>query len=126
MTKKKVPLVENYIDKAKFEPLHLKNNVTKELFMKYMNLVLLEIKIPPSVKCFKEIHPEYLFHKFIHFVRHDMNCNYLVKKVIGRFNGNKETKRERDFEYLFTGKENYNYMQNFPNLVFMMKIYVKN
>ena len=56
-----VPPVENCIDKAKCKPLHLKNNVTKELFMKCMNLDLVEAKISASVKCFKDIRPEKFF-----------------------------------------------------------------
>ena len=74
--------VEHYIDKARCEPIHLKNNVSKELFMKCMNLVLIEAKIPSSIKYFKEIQPENLFFKFIKFVKHDMNCNYLSKKLV--------------------------------------------
>ena len=58
----------------------MKNNVTKELFMKWKFLVLVEDKIPKSVKCFKDIQPENLLDKFIHFAKHDMNCNYLGKK----------------------------------------------
>ena len=53
-----VPLLENYIDKAKCEHLHLKNNFTKELLVKCMNHVLVEAKVPASIKCFQDIHPE--------------------------------------------------------------------
>ena len=35
-----VPLVGDYIDSAKAEPLHIKNNVTKELFMKLFRIVI--------------------------------------------------------------------------------------
>ena len=34
------PLLGEYIDKAKCEPLHLKNNTVKELFLKILNRVL--------------------------------------------------------------------------------------
>ena len=75
----------------------MKNNVTKELFMKWKFLVLVEDKIPKSVKWFKDIQPENLLDKFIHFGKHDMNCNYLGKKrewrVKQNFNENKETKK---------------------------------
>ena len=117
-----VPPVENCIDKVKCEPLHLKNNVTKELFLKCMNLDLVEAKIPASVKCFKDIRPEKIFHKFIHFVKHDMNCNYLAKKLFSWFNENKKTKKDKNSGFLFRGKESYHYMHNFPNLIFMLKI----
>ena len=35
-----VPLVGTYIGKAKAEPLHLKNNVCKEIFLKVWNVVI--------------------------------------------------------------------------------------
>jgi len=37
-----IPLVGNYIDRAKCEPLHLKNNTTKELFMKVFVVAISE------------------------------------------------------------------------------------
>ena len=40
-----VPLFERYIDLAKSEPLHLKNNTVKELYMKVMKIVLSQTKI---------------------------------------------------------------------------------
>lgn len=85
-----VAFVENYTDQVllkidyidKCKPLHLKTNVTKEFFMNHMNLVLVEAKISSSVNCFKDIHPRNRFHKIMHFVKHDMNCNYFRKKLL--------------------------------------------
>ena len=41
-----IPLVGNYIDKAYCEPLHVKNNVVKELFLEVMNITLSETSCP--------------------------------------------------------------------------------
>ena len=103
-----VPLVGEYIDIARCEPLHLKNNCTKELFMKIFNIVVAESKLPSSIKAFKEIAENNLFHRFLMYVKSDMNSNYLVKKLIAWFNDNKESKKERQFGFRFRGKESYN------------------
>ena len=41
----KIPLVGEYINLARCEPLHLKNNCTKELFMKVLNITIAEAKL---------------------------------------------------------------------------------
>ena len=58
-------LVGEYIDIARCGPLHLKNNCTKELFMKVFNTVIAESKFPTSIKCFKEVSENNFFHKFL-------------------------------------------------------------
>ena len=50
-----VPLVGEFIDLAKCEPLHLKNNVCKEMFMKLLSVVISQACIPNSIKYFKEV-----------------------------------------------------------------------
>ena len=102
-----VALVENYTDQVllkidyidKCKPLHLKTNFTKEFFTNHMNLVLVEAKISPSVNCFKDIHLRNTFHKFTHFVKHDMNSNYFPKKVVVWFNENKQIKKKGIFDF---------------------------
>jgi len=79
------PLVSHHIDRAKSEPLHLKNNVTKEMFMK-----LLHICIDPSnlksIKCFNDINENELVACFVSYIRKEMGCNYLSKKIIQWYN----------------------------------------
>ena len=53
-----------------------------------------------------------------------MNSNYLVKMLIAWFNDNKESKKERQFGFLFRGKESYNYLKGFPQLFDMLPLLV--
>ena len=117
----KVPLMEEYIDLARCEPLHLKNNCTKELFMKILDIVISEAKLPSNVKNFKDVPELNIFHQFIVFVKTDMNSNFLAKKLIAWFNENKESKQERIFGFRFRGQESANYLQSFPSLIDMVK-----
>ena len=74
-----IPLLEQYIDLARCEPLHLKNNVVKELFMKVLRVVLAQVNFT-GITSFRNLHGENLFVNFIDFVKVDMNCNHLAKK----------------------------------------------
>jgi len=112
-----VPLLEKYIDKAKSEPLHLKNNTTKELFMKILKAVLSVAEIPSSVKMFSELSSLNLLSYFIGFVAKDMNCNYLAKKLRQWFNESSDFKNEKNFSFRFRGKESYHFLQHFPMLI---------
>ena len=76
-----VPLLEEHITKAKAEPLHLKNNVVKEHFMKLFQIVFACNNIA-VFKSFKEIPPQYTLPKFIEVLRHKMDCNFLSKKLL--------------------------------------------
>ena len=101
------PLVSTYIDCGMCEPLHLKNNTVKEMFMKVKNIVISQAKN--------------LFVVFIEFIRTDMNSNYLAKKLIAWFNENKTAGKERDFGFHFRGRESLNYLKGFPSLIKMLK-----
>ena len=60
-----IPLVGEFIDCATCEPLHLKNNTVKEMFMKVLNAVLYQANISSDIKRYKEL---YTCTKFIlHF-----------------------------------------------------------
>ncbi|XP_057305419.1 uncharacterized protein LOC130642350 [Hydractinia symbiolongicarpus] len=105
------PLVGQYIDRAKAEPLHLKNNVVKEHFIKIFALVY------PigSFKIFSEIPCNQTFQKFVEFIRSKMNCNFLAKKITTWFNENKK-KDQCSFTYRFGGKESVAFLKNFPEM----------
>ena len=77
-----IALVGKYIDKAYCEPLHLKNNVVKEMFLKVMNITLSETISQKTLKRFHELSEGNLFFDFIQSVKNGMNCNFLAKKII--------------------------------------------
>jgi len=110
-----VPLMESYIDRAKCEPLHLKNNTTKELFLKVMRIALSEAKLY-NVKKHSDINDDNLWNRFLLFVKSQMGCNFLVKKIIQWFNEN-SGKVDKDFTFRFRGKESLAYIQRFPKLI---------
>ena len=74
----KSPLVGKYIDNAKAEPLHLKNNVVNEQFMKLLKIAIACGHLN-SFKSFKEVPENNSFQRLIQFVRKDMGCNFLSK-----------------------------------------------
>ena len=113
-----IPLVGKFIDVAKAEPLHLKNNTTKEQFMKLFKICLAETNIGKA-KCYSEIAKDTLFVKFVEFIHSEMNCNFLSKKIQRWFNDNCG-KNEHDFAFRFRGKESFNFMQKFPELIMMI------
>ena len=114
-----VPIVETYVDKAKAEPLHLKNNVVKEQFMKLLKICIAKTNLK-GVKSFSEVDVKSLFAMFTEFVRKEMNCNFLSKKVKRWFNDNGGKIVFKDFSFRFRGKESFNFLQNFPMLISMV------
>ena len=120
------PLVEKYVDLAKCEPLHLKNNVCKEMFMKHLAIVLSEANISNDVKCFKELLEENLFVRFVSFVRKDMKCNFLEKKLTTWFNENHLSSKKQEFSFRFGGKESNHYLKYFPQLVSFLRNSITN
>ena len=111
----KFPLIGKFIDMAKAEPLHLKNNTVKERFMCLFRICVSQSKLQ-SVKCYKEISAECLFYKFVNFIKTTMNCNFLSKKIVRWFNDNLG-KTEKDFTFRFRGKESLMYLRHFPILI---------
>ena len=73
--------MESYIDKAKCEPLDLKHNTVKELFLEVLKLVLSLANIPTTAKKYKDLPVNNLFLFFINFVRKDLNCNLMEVKT---------------------------------------------
>ena len=113
-----VPIIGEYIDRVKCEPLHLKNNVVKEMFLKLMKICTGHSNLK-NLKSFSEIPENSLFVKFTKFVREEMNSNFLSKKIRIWFNDNKG-KVEQDFSFRFRGKESGNYLKHFPELIKMI------
>ena len=111
----KFPLIGKFIDMAKAEPLHLKNNTVKERFMCLFRICVSQSKLQ-SVKCYKEISAECLFYKFVNFIKTTMNCNILSKKIVRWFTDNLG-KTEKDFTFGFRGKESLMYLRHFHMLI---------
>ena len=70
-------------------------------------------------KSFKDISNDNLFSKFVNFVRKDMGCNFLVKKIERWFNDN-SGKVEKEFTFRFRGEESFHYIRYFPSLIKML------
>ena len=113
-----VPLVEKYIDKAKAEPLYLKNNVCKEMFMKIWDVVISVAQVNTNIKQFKYIPHNNLLYVFVQFVCKDMKSNKLAKKLKEYWSCCRETRSE--FSFRFRGEESRNYLTGFPLLISML------
>ena len=77
----RLPLIEHYIDVAKAEPLHLKNNTIKEQFMILFKIAIGQTVSSTNVKCFSDLSVNSLFLKFVEFVWKQMACNFLANKI---------------------------------------------
>ena len=119
-----VPIIGQYIECAKCEPLYLKNNVVKEMFVKLLKIAVSQSKLGIS-KAFSQISSDVLFVKFVSFIQYDMNCNYLASKIRKWFNENCG-KVDRDFTFRFRGKESFSFLKNFPFLIVMIIKNVEN
>ena len=106
------PLLEEYIDLAKCEPLHLKNNVCQDYFNKVL-LQICSLKLT-KVKLFKELPSDDIFCVLVTFVKSTMKLNLLSKKLVAWFNETKRT--EKDFSFRFRGEESYGFLKCFPTL----------
>lgn len=118
-----VPLVGEYVDKALTEPLHLKNNVCKEIFMKIWYLVIGVAGISNSIKLFKGIPDSNILSVFVQFLCKEMKSNKLGKKLIEWFNETRN--KETAFAFRFRGEESRNYLTGFPVLIAMLYKKVK-
>lgn len=112
--------MEHFIDCAKAEPLHLKNNTIKEMFIQLLQTAVSETNFCSSPTFEKIIDRQCLFVKFVVFIRSEMNCNFLSSKVKTWFNENAGKVTDKQFSFRFRGKESYLYMQHFPSLILML------
>ena len=118
-----VPLVSEYVNRAKSEPLHLKNNTVKELFLKLMKISYSQSTL--TSKKFKELPLDCLFVMFVAFVKKEMGCNALAKVLITWYNEN-NGKVETEFTFRFRGAESRRYCTHFPSLIKTILQHVSN
>ena len=62
--------------------------------------------------------------KFVFFIKDNMNCNFLSKKIQRWFNDN-TGKTDKDFTFRFRGKESLGYMKHFPELIELLVSNIK-
>ena len=93
------PLVEDYVDSIKGEPI--KNNVAFELFGKVLLVVLSKCSFSKTAK-FNELSESSVLVLFTNFARYKMGCAKLARKLRKRFD---ESKSDGAFVTRFTGKE---------------------
>lgn len=108
-----VPRVLHFIDRAKCEPLHLKNNVCKEYFNKIMKEIM-KISNLSLFKTYDAIPSNNIFRSFLLFVKVEMNLNMLSKKVSSWYDESKQGQKE--FVFRFRGEESYGLLKHFPVL----------
>lgn len=118
-----VPVIGKYIDCAKAEPLHLKNNTVKERFMFLLKICVAQSNLQ-NAKDFNSIPEESLFRKFVLFVQSNMGCNFLAGKIKTWYNEN-SGKVEKEFSFRFRGKESFLYFKHFPSLIVTILSLVK-
>ena len=75
----KFPLIGKFVDCAKAEPFHLKNNTVEERFMHLFKISMSQSTLK-QFKSFNEIPKDCLVDKFVYFIKKSMNCNFLSKK----------------------------------------------
>ena len=109
-----VPLVGKYVDKARAEPLHLKNNVCKEMFMKIYVIVLELSNVDPCIKQFKDIPADDIISRFVQFVLKEMKLNKLSKKLKEYWNDCRHSRNPGQFSFRFRGEESRGYLAGFP------------
>ena len=98
-----VPLVEHYIDRAKTDPLHLKNNNVKELFIVLDKLAIGFSNID-KLGCFKLIHEDCVYFKFMQFIHTTMCAGELYSKIKKWFNEQEGKVNECDLNFRCRGK----------------------
>ena len=108
-------MIDHFIDRAKSEPLHLKNNIVKEVFIKLLRVTISQTNLS-NVKGFADVPENTPLFKFCSFIRSDMSCNYLVTKL-GQWFNESGGKLDKDFSFRFRGKESFAFLQSFPSLI---------
>ena len=85
--------------------------------MKVLKVVLGAANISSSIKRFSELLETSLCYVFVEYVRKDMNCNYLSKKLREWFNEYSDYHNEKECTFRFRKKESFNYLKSFPFMI---------
>ena len=112
------PPIEEYVDLAMAEPLHLKNNVCKFFFMNIWKVVQGVAKLNKPVKTYLDIPEDNIIRHCVNFVRCDMNLNKLSKALRQLYNNSDG--KSSEFGFRFRGEESRKYLEKFPSLISML------
>ena len=108
------PLVGNFIDKAKAEPLHLKNNAWQQWNSFVLKYALSRTDVRNCDTVF-EVPTNSCFGKYYHCIRFMVKATRLAKKIRKWFADDRT--RNKQLEYRFTGKESRLFCHNFMSIV---------
>ena len=112
------PRLGKYIDKTKADPLHIKNNVCFDVFVRFWILIYGGTDVGKDIVYDDLVvdQPDHVLVRLVQFVKKDMRLNKLSTKMIKWCNetrGNIET----GFQYRFRGEESNAFLDKFPDLV---------
>ena len=108
------PLVGKFIDRAKAEPLHLKNNAWQQWNLSVLKYALSRSDVS-TCKSIVDIPPESCFGRYYNCLRFHVKATRLAKKVRKWFADGRE--KNKDLDYRFTGKESRLFCHNFMSIV---------
>ena len=112
-----IPRVGRFITFAKADPLHMKNNICCDYFDRLWRLLFSCITQLCSKK-FAELPKDDFLVLFVNFIKKDMNCNALGKKIKTWHNESRVNakKFEPTFTYRFRGQESNAFLRLFPKV----------
>ena len=108
------PLVGKFIDRAKAEPLHLKNNAWQQWNLSVLKYALSRSDVS-TYKSVVDIPPESCFDRYYNCLRFNVKATRLAKKVRKWFADGRE--KNKDLDYRFTGKGSRLFCHNFMSIV---------
>lgn len=110
------PLVENVIDVAHVEPLHLKNNACALVHKYFLEEVVKVSNIPSDHISFSQLSSNCPLVCYVNVLKSKCSLSRLAKKVMKHYD---ETGVDvaKKFEYRFTGKDSRLFLHNFMFLI---------
>ena len=112
------PLIGRFISCASPDPLHLKNNVCKEMFAKISIVASDESESSGLAHLFQDIPVDDSLSVFASLIKAEMRCNQLYKKYIKFYN--ESAKHEMNSfgqNTRFRGIESYRFLESFPKII---------
>ena len=112
------PLVGKFIDCAKVEPLHLKNNAWQHWNSSVLNYALSRSNLG-NCNSILDVPSNSCFGKYYHCIRFMVKATRLARKIRKWFAGDRA--QNKQLEYRFTGKESHLFCHNFMLIVLSLK-----
>lgn len=108
------PLVGKFIDKAKVEPLHLKNNAWQHWNLSVLKYALSRSNLG-SCQSILDVPTDSCFGKYYHSIQFVVKATRLAKKVRKWFADGRD--KNKDLDYRFTGKESRLFCHYFMSII---------